>query len=72
MSKDLVMYFLNDLGAKYPLRIKNVKEDVDENSVEMLMDLILAKDVFKIKEGSIKVKQYAELIDTKIEKYDFK
>ncbi|CAM2906596.1 DUF2922 domain-containing protein [Hathewaya histolytica] len=72
MSKDLVMYFLNDLGAKCPLRIKNVKEDVDENSVEMLMDLILAKDVFKIKEGSIKVKQYAELIDTKIEKYDFK
>ncbi|MFX0549602.1 DUF2922 domain-containing protein [Hathewaya histolytica] len=72
MSKDLVMYFLNDLGAKCPLRIKNVKEDVDENSVETLMDLILAKDVFKIKEGSIKVKQYAELIDTKIEKYDFK
>ncbi|WP_142413988.1 DUF2922 domain-containing protein [Hathewaya massiliensis] len=72
MAKELVMNFLNEAGTKTALRVKNVKENLTEDDIGIVMDTIVSKDVFKSKNGALKAKHSANIVDRQVEKYEFK
>ncbi|WP_138207884.1 DUF2922 domain-containing protein [Haloimpatiens lingqiaonensis] len=71
MSKDLVMYFMDQDRKKVSLRLKDVKADITQVEVEELMDLIMQKNIFKLSAADIVTKDRAEIISSSVEQFKF-
>ncbi|QGU95459.1 DUF2922 family protein [Clostridium bovifaecis] len=65
--KVLVMTFLTDQGKKASLRIKDVKDTLDELSVVSVMDTIIEKNIFVTTAGALAIKDSAEILETTTE-----
>lgn len=62
--KVLVMTFLTDQGKKASLRVKDVKDNLDELSVLSVMDTIIQKNIFVTTAGALSQKDSAEIVET--------
>lgn len=63
----LVLKFITDQTKKVSLRINDVKEELDELAVSVLMDTILEKNIFVSNSGILKSKDSAEIVVTTAE-----
>ncbi|EQB90227.1 hypothetical protein J2Z44_002265 [Clostridium punense] len=70
MSKDLVMGFTDVKGSKVTLRLKNVKDGVTEQEISTAMDAVVNSKLFQGKNGELKDKDYATIVETNKTKYD--
>lgn len=70
MSKDLVMGFTDVKGAKITLRLKNIKDGVTEQDISTAMDAVVTSKLFQGKNGELKDKDYATIVETNKTKYD--
>lgn len=70
MSKDLVMGFTDVKGSKVTLRLKNVKEGITEQEISTAMDAVVSSRLFQGKNGELKDKDYATIVETNKTKYD--
>lgn len=72
MNYSLTMSFGTSSGQKSAIKISDVKQDLTEEQVAVLMDTIIAKDVFMTSKGSLVSKAGAQLINKETTKFDFK
>lgn len=70
MSKDLVMGFTDVKGSKVTLRLKNVKEGITEQEISTAMDAVVSSRLFQGKNGEVKDKDYATIVETNKTRYD--
>ena len=70
MSKDLVMGFTDVKGSKVALRLKNVKDGITEQEISTAMDAVVSSRLFQGKNGELKDKDYATIVETNKTKYD--
>lgn len=71
MARDLVMYFVDQDKKKVSLRLKDVKEDLNQEKIENLMDLVMQKNVFQLSAADLVAKDRAEIVTTSIEEIEF-
>ncbi len=70
MEYSLTMNFVSAAGAKVPMTISGVKENLTKEEIVALMDAVLANDIFISKSGTLVSKSGAQLTQrqtTKIE-----
>lgn len=70
MSKDLVMGFSDIKGAKVTLRLRNVKDIITEQEISTAMDAVMNSKLFQGKNGELKNKEYATIVETNKTIYD--
>lgn len=70
MSKDLVMGFADVKGSKVALRLKNVKDGITEQEISTAMDAVVSSRLFQGKNGELKDRDYATIVETNKTKYD--
>lgn len=70
MSKDLVMGFTDAKGSKVALRLKNVKDGITEQEISTAMDAVVSSRLFQGKNGELKDRDYATIVETNKTKYD--
>jgi Protein of unknown function (DUF2922) len=70
MAVDLVMTFSDGVGAKSNITVKNVRDTIAPEEVSVVMDTILASDLFSGKNGNLIKKEYATLVETEKTRYD--
>jgi hypothetical protein len=70
MIRDLVMTFSDVKGGKFTLRLKNVKEEITEVEISELMDVVVASNLFKGKNGAITAKENAAIVETNKTQYE--
>lgn len=70
MAKDLVMTFSDLLGEKSNIILKNVKEAIGPEEVAVVMDTIVASNLFNGKNSNLVKKEYATLVETTKTRYD--
>jgi len=70
MSKDLVMGFTDVKGSKVALRLKNVKDGITEQEISTAMDAVVSSRLFQGKNGELKDRDYATIVETNKTKYD--
>ncbi|MBP1889231.1 hypothetical protein J2Z53_000812 [Clostridium moniliforme] len=66
LEKSLVIGFENDLGKKSNITIKDIKDDVNNTTVNSLMDLIISSDIFVTSGGSLVKKVSAAIISKEV------
>ncbi|KGM96484.1 hypothetical protein Z968_06145 [Clostridium novyi A str. 4552] len=64
MSKLLVMNFLTNKGKKMNIKVKDVKPDVEEKTVEEVMNTIIDKNVFLSAAGKPVKIDSAQVVET--------
>ena len=67
LVKYLVMIFKTESGEKVDLSISNIKEDLTADEISAAMDVIIAKDAFIAKGGSLKEKLSAQIITKNVD-----
>lgn len=72
MDKSLVMYFLNEAGKKVSLRIKGIKDGLEDNEVSKVMDKVIESNIFYSSGGSFKIKSSAQIETKTIKKLNIK
>ena len=70
LVKYLVMIFKTESGEKANLSITNIKEDLTSDEISNAMDIIIAKDAFICKGGSLKEKLSAQIITKNVDNID--
>ena len=70
MAKQLVMNFLNESGKKVSVSLNSVKDTVTAVEVSAAMDVIIAKDAFITKGGSVKEKLSAQIITKNVDQIE--
>ena len=68
MDYTLSMTFLNISGDKVPISIAGVRPDVTQSETSALMDIMIAKDVFRSNGGSLTAKYSAQLTERAVTK----
>ena len=61
------MIFKTESGEKVDLSISNIKEDLTADEISAAMDVIIAKDAFIAKGGSLKEKLSAQIITKNVD-----
>ena len=69
MDYTLSMTFLNVSGDKVPISIAGVRPDVTQSETSALMDIMIAKDVFRSNGGSLTSKYSAQLTERTVTKF---
>jgi Protein of unknown function (DUF2922) len=69
MVRDLVMTFSDIKGAKFNLRLRNVKADITEAEIGQVMDAVVTSRLFSSKNGELQGKEYAALVETNKTQY---
>lgn len=62
VEKTLIMGFENELGKKFNLRVRAIKDELTPSEVGTVMDTIIAKDVFLSTGGKLVKKLEAEIV----------
>ncbi|MNI83391.1 hypothetical protein D3C73_1401880 [compost metagenome] len=70
MEYSLSMTFVTETGDKVSMTVSGVKSDISQAEVSTLMDIIIAKDVFLTKNGSLASKYSAQLTQREVTKFD--
>lgn len=71
MSKQLVMEFVTDEGKKSRLSIKDIKDDLDRETIEKTMEDIITQNLFLSNSGAFVKKSAAKIVDTNTEEFKF-
>lgn len=64
------MTFLTTAGEKSTLSISGVKSTLTKDEVNILMDAIIAKNIFKTNSGDLTAKSGAQLTQRQVTKYE--
>ncbi|AWK52131.1 DUF2922 domain-containing protein [Clostridium beijerinckii] len=70
MEYSLSMTFLTEFGLKSSLSISGVKPTVTKEQANALMDIIIAKNIFKTNSGDLVKKSSAQLTQRQVTKYE--
>ena len=62
IEKSLVMSFANELDKKFTVTVKDIKENVEESTINSIMEYIIENDVFMTSGGSLVSKVSANII----------
>jgi hypothetical protein len=71
-DKSLVMSFMNEEGKKVSLRVDGIKEDITGEAVGLVMDAIIAKNIFQSTGGDLKVKDSAQIVSRDVQALEVK
>lgn len=67
----LSMSFTTVIGDKnFNLSLSDVREDLTKEEIEGVMDIIIAKDIFKNSEGKLKAKNGCKVTKKKVQKFE--
>ncbi len=69
-SKKLVMIFKNSVGKKVSISIEDPRDDLTEEEIKTVMDLIVAKNVFKKNNYAFVEAVEAQIVTTETTDYD--
>ena len=67
LVKYLMMTFTTEGGDKATLSVSGIKEDLTAEEIAAAMDVIIAKDAFIAKGGSLKEKLSAQIITKNVD-----
>lgn len=70
MEYTLSMTFLTTAGEKNTLSISGVKSTLTKDEVNTLMDIVIAKNIFKTNSGDLTAKSGAQLTQRQVTKYE--
>lgn len=70
MEYVLTMNFTTSTGAKSSMTINGIKADVTKEQIAELMDIIIEKNIFETKSGSLASKNGANVTERKVTKYE--
>ena len=70
MEYTLSMTFLTETGEKSTLSISGVKSTITKAEVNTLMDVVIAKNIFKTDSGDLVKKSGAQLTQRQVTKYE--
>ena len=70
MEYTLAMTFLTAAGEKSTLSISGVKSTLTKDDVNALMDVVIAKNIFKTNSGDLVKKSGAQLTQRQVTKYE--
>ncbi|AWK52163.1 DUF2922 domain-containing protein [Clostridium beijerinckii] len=70
MKYSLSMTFLTEYGLKTTLSVSGVKPTITEAQAIALMDVIIAKNIFRTNSGDLVKKSAAQLTQRQVTKYD--
>ncbi|MFT8343406.1 MAG: DUF2922 domain-containing protein [Clostridium beijerinckii] len=70
MEYTLSMTFLTETGEKSTLSISGVKSTLTKAEVNTLMDVVIAKNIFKTDSGDLVKKSGAQLTQRQVTKYE--
>lgn len=70
MEYTLSMVFKTEYGLTSTLSISGVKSTITQADVDILMDIIIAKNIFLPNSGALVSKDSAQLVAKTITKYD--
>ncbi|HEX9027114.1 MAG TPA: DUF2922 domain-containing protein [Clostridium sp.] len=70
MEYSLSMTFLTEFGLKSSLSISGVKPTITKDQANALMDIIIAKNIFKTNSGDLVKKSSAQLTQRQVTKYE--
>lgn len=71
MAKQLVMEFITEQGRKSSLNVKNIKDDLDRETIEKAMDNIISQNLFLNESGALAKKSIAKIVDINTEEFKF-
>lgn len=72
IEKSLVMSFANELDKKFTVTVKDIKEDVEESTINSIMEYIIENDVFMTSGGSLVSKVSANIISKEVTNFEVK
>ena len=70
MEYTLAMTFLTAAGLKTTLSVSGVKSTLTKDEVNTLMDVVIAKNIFKTNSGDLVKKSGAQLTQRQVTKYE--
>ena len=70
MEYTLAMTFLTVAGEKSTLSISGVKSTLTKDEVNTLMDVVIAKNIFKTNSGDLVKRSGAQLTQRQVTKYE--
>ncbi|MCM8709591.1 DUF2922 domain-containing protein [Clostridium sp. SYSU_GA19001] len=62
MDRSLVMSFMNEAGRKVSIRLDGIGDTVTQEQVSLVMDAIIANNIFESTGGDLKVKDSAQIV----------
>lgn len=65
-DRTLVMTFLNQLGSRATVSVPDVREDLTEQEVSVVMDSIVARNIFESAGGDLIAKHSAQITERQI------
>lgn len=72
IEKSLVMSFVNELDKKFTVTIKDIKENLEEYTINSIMEYIIENDVFITSGGSLVSKVSANIISKEVTTFEVK
>ncbi|AIY83288.1 MULTISPECIES: DUF2922 domain-containing protein [Clostridium] len=72
IEKSLVMSFANELDKKFTVTVKDIKENVEESTINSIMEYIIENDVFMTSGGSLVSKVSANIISKEVTNFEVK
>ncbi|MGG7325754.1 DUF2922 domain-containing protein [Clostridium baratii] len=72
IEKSLVMSFANELDKKFTVTVKDIKENVEESTINSIMEYIIENDVFMTSGGSLVSKISANIISKEVTNFEVK
>lgn len=72
IEKSLVMSFVNELDKKFTVTIKDIKENLEESTINSIMEYIIENDVFITSGGSLVSKVSANIISKEVTTFEVK
>lgn len=71
MKKVLYMAFGTRAGGTVGISLNEPRADITEGEIKNVMDLIVEKDVFTSKTGSLTIPKYAKITESTEERFDY-
>lgn len=72
IEKSLVMSFANELDKKFTVTVKDIKENIEESTINSIMEYIIENDVFMTSGGSLVSKVSANIISKEVTNFEVK
>ena len=66
------MSFANELDKKFTVTVKDIKENVEESTINSIMEYIIENDVFMTSGGSLVSKVSANIISKEVTNFEVK
>lgn len=72
IEKSLVMSFANELDKKFTITVKDIKENVEESTINSIMEYIISNNIFTTSGGSLVSKVSANIISKEVTNFEVK